>query len=174
MAIANLRIRNNPALQRMPQDSSQWRYFMNELSNWVLKITPTGTITGQDQLNTITAFNRGSSQSAAPITAADVGSDVTATIAAHNLIYDSTTLAYNSGTITGLSFSTTYYIYVDDPTKAGGAVTYVATTTATDITNNIGRYYVGEITTPADGAGDTTGGGGGGAGAGPGNGNQWP
>ena len=166
MAISNLRIRNNPGLQRMPQNPKEWHEFTNELSNWILKITPKGTLTGQDQLNTVTAFNRGSTQSTAPLSASDAGADATVAIAAHNVIYDGTTLSYNSGSVTGLSFSTLYYIYTDDPTKAGGAVTYVATTTGTDITANIGRYFIGEVTTPADGAGDTSGGWGGGGGNG--------
>ena len=115
-------------------------------------------------IRTITAFNRGSVQSAAALTAADVGSDTTITIAAHNVHYDGNTLAYNSGSITGLSFSTKYYVYADDASKAGGAVTYIATTTNTDVVASTARYYVGSITTPADGAGGTSGGGGGASG----------
>ena len=188
----NTRLQENPALQRMPTNQREWSHYQNELAKWVRYVVKLGdgslttssgtTISGLDEMpgtladsdsvNTITAFNRGSSQSAAPITAADVGSDATATIAAHNIIYDVGTIAYNSGTVTGLSFSTTYYIYADDPTKAGGAVTYAATTTATDVTSNVGRYYVGEVLTPADGAGGTTGGGG--AGGGNSGGGEWP
>lgn len=123
-----------------------------------------GTVVGQSALNTISVFNRSSTQSASPLTAADVGSDVTITIASHNVVFDATTLAYNSGSITGLGFSTKYYVYADDPTKAGGAVTYVSTTTKTDVTANVGRYYVGDVTTPADGGGDTGGNPGGGGG----------
>jgi hypothetical protein len=123
-----------------------------------------GTLPDQDALNTITAFNVNSTQSVSPLTATDAGSDTTIAIAAHNVIYDSNTLAYNSGSIAGLSFSTLYYVYADDASKAGGAVTYVATTTLTDITASTARYFVGSITTPADGAGGTSGklGGGGG------------
>ena len=126
-----------------------------------------GVLVGGEALPTITAFNKGSIQSVTlPLSAADVGSDSTITISAHNVVYDNGTVAYNSGSITGLAFSTLFYVYADDPTKAGGAVTYISTTTSTDITANVGRYYVGQITTPADGAGDTTGGGGGGGGGG--------
>ena len=137
---------------------------MNELSNWILKITPQGTLTGQNQLNTITAFNRGSIQVTSPLTAADVGSDTTITVASHDLIYDGGTISYNSGSITGLAFATLFYVHTDDPTKAGGAVTYVATTTKTDLVADQGRYFVGSCTTPADGAGGTTGDPGAGAG----------
>jgi len=123
-----------------------------------------GVLAGIDSLTTSRAFNIGSAQSVSPLTAADVGSDTTITIAAHNVVYDSTTLAYNSGSITGLAFSTKYYVYTDDPGKDGGAVTYVSSTTFTDQTANIGRYLVGAITTPADGLGDTGGSRGGGGG----------
>jgi len=125
-----------------------------------------GVLVGGEALPTVNAFNNSSIQSAAPLTAADVGSDATVTVAAHNIVYDNGTVAYNSGTVTGLAFSTLYYIYADDPTKAGGAVTYIATITATDTTGNTGRYYVGQITTPADTGGPTAGGGGGGGGGG--------
>ncbi len=187
----NTRLQENPVLQRRPKTDRDWVQYQNELAKWVRYIVKLGdgsltdssgttisgldempgTVAGQDSINTITAFNRGSSQNTLPLTSADVGSDVTVTIAAHNVIYDGGTVAYNSGTVTGLSFSTLYYIYTDDPTKAGGAVTYAATATATDITTNSGRYYIGQITTPADGGGDTSGGGGAGAGSG---GELWP
>lgn len=147
---------------------------MNELVKWVIDITVNGILPNQDILNPITILNKGSAQSAAPLTAADVGSDATITIASHNVHFDGNTLAYNSGSITGLSFATTYYVYTDDALKAGGTVTYVSSTTATDMMGSTARYYVGEVTTPTDGGGGTTGGGGGGAGAGPDNGASWP
>jgi len=116
-----------------------------------------GTLADSDSINTITTFNVGSLQSASPLTATDAGADATITIAAHNVIYDSTTLAYNSGSVTGLAFATQYYVYADDATKSGGAVTYVATTTLSDTTASVARYAVGDVITPADGAGDTSG-----------------
>ena len=121
-----------------------------------------GTLADGDSLNTINAFNSGSVQDAGPLTADDVGATTTITVAAHNIVYDAATVAYNSGSVAGLGFSTFYYVYADDPTKAGGAVTYVATVTNTDVTANKGRYFVGSVTTPADGAGGTVGGKGGG------------
>lgn len=182
--VVNSRLRENPALQRWPKSEREWTHYQNELAKWVLKVAKLGdgslvtstdttisgltqmpgTVVGQSALNTVSVFNRSSTQSASPLTAADVGSDTTITIASHNVIFDATTLAYNSGSITGLGFSTKYYVYADDPTKAGGAVTYVSTTTKTDVTANVGRYYVGDVTTPADGGGDTSGNPGGGGG----------
>jgi len=181
---ANSRLRENPQLQRMPKSEREWVQYQNELAKWVIQIAKLGdgsitdssgaTISGLDEmpgtladgdsLNTINAFNSGSLQDAGPLTASDVGATVTIAVAAHNVVYDGGTVAYNSGSVTGLGFSTLYYVYVDDPTKAGGAVTYLATTTNTDVTANKGRYYVGSVTTPADGGGDVPGDPGGGGG----------
>lgn len=190
----NKRLRENPMLQKRPKTDREWVQYSNELAKWVIKLAKLGdgsfvtsadaTISGldempgtlpdQDSLNTLTTFNKGSVQSALSLTAADVGSDTTVTIAAHNIHYDGNTLAYNSGTITGLDFSTKYFIYTDDAAKAGGAVTYIASTASTDMVASTSRYYIGAVTTPADAAGDTSGGGGGGAGGETGNGGLWP
>lgn len=180
----NTRLQENPMLQRQPKTQAEWTSFMNELAKWVRYIVKLGdgtittssgtTISGLDQMpgvlagtgsiNTSTAFGIGSAQSATPLTATDAGSDATVSIASHNLVYDSTTLAYNSGSVTGLSFSTKYYVYATDASKTGGAVTYVASTTLTDVTAAKDRYFVGVVTTPADGGGDTSGTPGGGGG----------
>jgi hypothetical protein len=64
------------------------------------------------------------------------------------------------GNVTGLAYSTTYTIYYDQTSRAGGVVTYHATTDPnTGLANAAaGRHYCGKITTPAAGAGDTSGG----------------
>lgn len=96
------------------------------------------------------------------VTAADVGTDATITIAAHTRRYgDGTTLAVSGGSLTGKAFSTLYAIYYDDPTTADTTPTYVATTTLKDAQPNAasGRHYVDQITTPADGGPGTGGGG---------------
>nr|MBA3890990.1 hypothetical protein [Gemmatimonadaceae bacterium] len=78
-------------------------------------------------------------------------------IATHDLQIGGTSLAYTGGSITGLAASTTYYVYVEDPTFAAGTVTYLTTTSARSILSSLGRYYVGKITTPASGGGGTSG-----------------
>ncbi len=50
------------------------------------------------------------------------------------------------------------YVYTDDPTYAGGAVAYSATTTPSTTAANSGRFFVDSVTVPARGA---SGGGGG-------------
>lgn len=101
------------------------------------------------------------------LTAADVGSDCTITIASHTRVYpvqgtiDVADLAVTGGTVTGLSFSTTYFIYYDDISLANATPTYLATTTAAtaQVGAAAGRHFVGQIATPADGGGGTSGGG---------------
>lgn len=94
-----------------------------------------------------------------PLTATDAGSTASIAIAAFTQYFDFGSVSYNSGSITGKSFSTKYYVYADDANYSGGAVTYAATTTYTAAIAP-GRNFVGYITTPADGAGGTSGTGG--------------
>lgn len=130
-------------------------------------IGDTGQAASQRLLNQVSAGNKQSTQTSQPLSAADVGSTVTITVAAHNVQFGFGAVSYGSGSVTGLGFSTEYYVYADDPTFAGGAVTYYATTNPNNVTANSGRYYVGKVSTPADGAASTSGtwgGGGGGSG----------
>lgn len=95
------------------------------------------------------------------LTAADAGSDVTITIAAHTRIYPNETMvAISGGSVTGLAFSTTYAVYYDDATLLEGSPTFEATTDLETGQSNYaeGRHYVGTVVTPANGAGNTTGG----------------
>lgn len=95
------------------------------------------------------------------ISAADVGSDATVTISGHTRYYGSgESVSVTGGTVTGQPFSTLLYVYYDDSTRAGGAVTYVATTsfaTANPSEDFPNRHFVGNVTTPANGGAATTG-----------------
>ncbi|WP_444958214.1 hypothetical protein [Microbulbifer sp. ZKSA002] len=90
------------------------------------------------------------------LSASDNGSTAKITISSHSVQYAGFTVSYNSGSITGLNFSTTYYVYVDDPGYDGGGVTYYATTQIWQLAAGIGRRAVGTIQTPANGGGTTT------------------
>lgn len=84
------------------------------------------------------------------IGAADAGTNVTVSISAHSRIYgDGTTVAVSSGSITGLAYSTTYYLYYNDPTRAGGAVTFQATTNQADAAQIGDVHSLGAVATPA-------------------------
>jgi hypothetical protein len=114
----------------------------------VTKITNAGTAQDQTFLPQVSAGNKLSIQSAAPLSATAGATTATITVAAHTLQYGFGQTSYGSGTITGLSTNTTYYIYADDPDFHGGSVSYLATTNPQTITADNGRYYVGQITTP--------------------------
>jgi hypothetical protein len=99
------------------------------------------------------------------------GSPATSTIslAAGDLIIGGQTIALSamSVNVTGTNSTTVvYYLYIDNPTYAGGAQTLVATTSATVPYQSDGRIFMGQvsITYPASGTG--TGGGGSGGGGG--------
>jgi hypothetical protein len=95
------------------------------------------------------------------LSAADAGSDATITIAAHTRKYsDATSVSVNSGSLTARAYSTTYYIYYTQTSRAGGAVTYNSTTDPNVAQPNAaaGRHFVGKIVTPAAAAAPTSGG----------------
>jgi hypothetical protein len=76
-----------------------------------------------------------------------------------------TDVSLSSGVITGLLPNTVYHVYYDDPTYAGGAVTYLADTTQAIALDATGRFYVGSIKTPITGGLPTIGNNDGGTGA---------
>lgn len=98
------------------------------------------------------------------LTAADVGATATITVAAHARVYpvkgplqiEDVTIA--TGTIANLPFSTKYFVYYDDTTLTNGTPTFLATTDpASAQVGYSGRHFLGEITTPTNGAGNTSG-----------------
>lgn len=115
---------------------------------------------------------------AAILHAADVGTDVTITVDAHTRVYpvkgsvDVPDVAITGGTITGLAFSTRYYVYYDDTTLADTTPTFLATTSSAtaQVGAADGRHFIGYVDTPADGGADTGGTGGGPPGGGGGGG----
>lgn len=114
----------------------------------VTKITNTGTAQDQTFLPQVSAGNKLSVQNILALSATATATTATITIAAHTNQYGFGQTSYGSGSISGLSTNTLYYVYADDPTYSGGAVTYIATTNPQTITADNGRYYVGSITTP--------------------------
>jgi hypothetical protein len=107
------------------------------------------------------------------LSATDAGSSATITIANHTRNYtDVSTVSVTGGSLTALAYSTLYYVYYDQTSRAGGSVTYHSTTNPNTAMANAaaGRHYCGSVTTPAAGGGSTSGGvnppsGGGGSGA---------
>lgn len=80
----------------------------------------------------------------------DAGSDATVTISGHTRVYgDGTSVSVTGGNVAGLAYSTPYYIYYDQASRAGGAVTYQATTSQSTAAQTGDRHLVGLVTTPA-------------------------
>ncbi|MCU1285941.1 MAG: hypothetical protein JWO13_2291 [Acidobacteriales bacterium] len=94
-----------------------------------------------------------------PLSAADVGASVTVSIAAFQLQFGFGRVSYNASSIAGLSYNTGYFIYCVDALLAGGAVTYLATTSFDVVVANVNNVYIGSVGTPASGGSGTGGGG---------------
>jgi hypothetical protein len=83
------------------------------------------------------------------MSATDAGSSATITISAHTRVYgDGTSVSVSGGSLTGRAYDTVYYVYYDQPSRAGGSVTYQSTTDATVAAQTGDRHVVGSTTTP--------------------------
>ena len=114
----------------------------------VQKITDVGTAQDQRFLPQVSAGNKLSIQNIVPLSANANASTATILVGSHTVQYGYGQVSYSSGTISGLSTNTQYYVYASDPSYQGGAVTYLATTNPQTVTADNGNYYVGSITTP--------------------------
>jgi hypothetical protein len=92
------------------------------------------------------------------LTAIDAGTDATIQISAHTRIYaDGSSVAVSAGTVTGKSYSSTYYVYYSDPSRAGGSVSYQASLSSADAVQTGAIHSLGTVTTPAAAGGPSTG-----------------
>lgn len=87
------------------------------------------------------------------------GTSTTILVASNTIQFGAGQKSYNSGSVNPGTYGT-WYVYGDDPTFAGGAVTYQATSTPSVLTAADGRIYFGSITTVSGGSGTGSGGGG--------------
>jgi len=101
--------------------------------------------------------------SAAPTSAtvlSNTGASTAIAIAASTMQFGAGTVAYNSGSVDPGVYGA-FFIYADDPTFAGGAVTYQFTTNPSVPVAADGRVYFGKILTaagpPVTGGGNTGG-----------------
>ncbi|UTW56197.1 phage tail protein [Kordiimonas sp. SCSIO 12610] len=102
----------------------------------------------------------------APARGVDAGSSATIHVDPSTLYLGGREIAYLSGNIPGLAFSTYYHVYAIDPHLNGRNVQYLAITDRTMLPE--GHIYFGLVRTPANGGsttGGTPGGFGGGGGA---------
>jgi len=114
----------------------------------VQKITDIGTAQDQRFLPQVSAGNKLSIQNILPLSSTANASTATILVGAHTVQYGYGQVSYSSGTISGLTTNTQYYVYASDPAYEGGSVTYLATTNPQTVTADYGNYYVGSITTP--------------------------
>jgi hypothetical protein len=118
-------------------------------------IGDTGRAASQRFVYPVQTANKNSVQSTSTVLTSTSGASTsTISIAAHSVKFDFGSVSYGSGSISGLTPETTYLVYTDDPTYAGGAVTYLATTNPDNLIAS-GRYYVGYIITPITGSSET-------------------
>jgi hypothetical protein len=97
-----------------------------------------------------------------PVGVLSAASDGEVTIAAHDRVYtdgDMTTVAVNSGSVSGFSEGDYVYVTYLDADRAGGAVTYSGTTSSSGIAQVGNMHIVGTVTIPAAGDPPATGGG---------------
>jgi hypothetical protein len=129
------------------------RYPRNDFASAFVYTGGVGTIgdaakmTTQRPLPIVNAGNRLSAQTTNPLSSTGTVSTAQIVIASHVVQYGFGTVSYNSGTITGLTPLTLYYVYASDPDYEGGAVTYAAATNAATVVSSNDYYYVGTITT---------------------------
>lgn len=85
------------------------------------------------------------------ITATDAGANATIAISAHTRVYgDGTSVAVDAGSITGLAYSTSYWVGYVQASRLGGAVTYTADTAVRgNATGDPNYHFVGATLTPA-------------------------
>jgi 4-hydroxyphenylpyruvate dioxygenase-like putative hemolysin len=92
------------------------------------------------------------------ITATDAGANVTIAMSAHSRVYgDGTTVSVNAGNVTGLAYSTSFWIFYDQVSRLGGAVTYQASTSIQGNGTAPDRHFIGAVLTPAAAAPPTDG-----------------
>jgi hypothetical protein len=124
----------------------------------------TNAATAQTTANTVKRDDAISTSWTSPgtiLSATDAGSNATITVANHTRKYsDNTTASVTGANLTALSYSTTYYVYYDQTSRAGGAVAYHAVTDPNTAQPNAaaGRHFCGKVITPAAAGAPTSGG----------------
>lgn len=92
-----------------------------------------------------------------PTSVLTASNDGSIAIAAHSRVYpvSGTTVAVNSGSVSGFASGNYVTVYYKDAGRAGGAVTYQGTTNAVAQTGSV--HIVGQVTIPAAGAASVSG-----------------
>lgn len=99
-----------------------------------------------------------------PVVLSQSGTSTTILVSASTGHFGDGNVSYNSGS-NNTGVYNTFFVYADDPTFAGGALSYTATQQQRDLTSSNGRLYFGEQQLLSGGGGTSGGGGGGGKGS---------
>ncbi len=92
------------------------------------------------------------------ISATDAGANATITISAHTRVYgDGSSVAVSGGSVAALAYSTDYWVGYVQASRAGGAVTYAASTGIQGNGTSADYHFVGAVATPAAAAPPNTG-----------------
>lgn len=127
--------------------------FLRFFNNNVLKAIEAQFANQQAQIDRLNATLRNTSYTESLTMASEAdGATAKITISAHTRVYTDKTVTVDAGEIDGLDYNTTYSVYYDDEDRDGGAVTYEATTLASEATTsgtNPNRHLLGVVLTPA-------------------------
>src|SRR5688572_31920387 len=101
-----------PLVRGWPTDHRELLRLLFDLNRAIVKSGARVHAADQRFTNQIATSNKQSTQSAQPLTSTDSGGGFAEVqIAAHNVRSSSETVAYGSGTISGLLNATLYYVY---------------------------------------------------------------
>jgi hypothetical protein len=120
-----------------------------------------GTAQGAADANEDSTALANSWPSGAVISATDTGTSVAITISGHQRIYPksdgNTSVNVNGGAIAGQPYDTDIFIFYHQASRAGGAVTYVASANANDMAQVGDVHAIGSVHTPVAAAAPKTG-----------------
>ena len=142
---------------------AEYRTVGGQLSDWsdTVNVETTGSATDPAPIASA-IISTSKPSDALTISASTDPAGSTISVSAHSRIYSDRTVEVDAGQFGGLTASTTYSIYYDDPERAGGLVSYAGAESADDAVPSAAhpyRHYVGYVTTPAAGQPPSGGGG---------------
>lgn len=131
---------------------NEWQFFSS-----AAQCGPIGVWSGLLRTAALTQVNAANTPNTQPLTQhlTTTRIDVATTT---NTFGSAPNVTYNSGFVDPGSFGT-YYIYCLDPQRQGGAVTYLASTSNPQVTNDDAIVFFGKIVTTGGGGGTGSGGG---------------
>lgn len=144
------------------EDPDKHEYALSQTGTMPPAITIEGPEAADDVTGTINDTTSTMISTSSQVGLTITADDTSITISDHTRRYNDRDVEVDGDTLTGLTATTAYHLYYDDPERVGGSVTYHATTDYFDAflsVTNPGRHYAGYITTDVIGGTGTGGGG---------------